>query len=62
MRTHVITAITAALVGMGAMALAQPDQYSQQSFPCQEDEVLTYSPQFGPERVGCVHYEDIGGK
>lgn len=31
--------------------------YSQDNFPCQEDEVLGYSPAFGPERVGCLHID-----
>ena len=33
--------------------------WMQESFPCQEDEVLTYHPSFGPDRVGCLHYEAI---
>ncbi|BBY78847.1 hypothetical protein MPUL_00050 [Mycolicibacterium pulveris] len=35
------------------------DQFDQRSFPCQEDEVLGYAPQFGPDRVGCIHIEDL---
>lgn len=31
----------------------------QDRFPCEEDEVLTYDPRFGPEHVGCVHVEEI---
>lgn len=37
------------------------DPYDQVTFPCQEDEVLGFSPRFGPDRVGCVHFEDIAG-
>jgi len=42
------------------MLLADPGaDMSQANFPCQEDEVLTYAPQFGPDRVGCLHYEEV---
>lgn len=32
---------------------------SQSSFPCLEDQVLGYSPQFGPDRVGCLNIEEV---
>lgn len=28
--------------------------FSQQNFPCQEDEALVYDFRFGPDRTGCV--------
>ncbi|AZS06631.1 hypothetical protein SEA_JACOREN57_68 [Mycobacterium phage JacoRen57] len=36
-----------------------PDIFSQETFPCAEDEVLGYAPQFGPDRVGCIHIDVI---
>lgn len=45
--------------GLGELYLSQSRSMSQSSFPCQEDEVLGYSPQFGPDRVGCLHIEEI---
>lgn len=33
------------------------DPFTQDGFPCQEDEVLGYSPAFGPDRVGCLHVD-----
>lgn len=41
------------------MLAEPPDPMSQASFPCAEDEVLTYAAQFGPDRVGCLHIEEI---
>jgi hypothetical protein len=35
--------------------------YSQRAFPCAEDEVLGYAPQFGPDHVGCIHVDAIAG-
>ena len=32
---------------------------SQDEFPCQEDEVIGYSPEFGPGMVGCIHIDSI---
>jgi hypothetical protein len=36
-----------------------PDPFDQRSFPCEEDEVLGYAPQFGPDRVGCIHIDEL---
>lgn len=33
--------------------------FDQRTFPCEEDEVLGYAPQFGPNRVGCLHIEEV---
>lgn len=55
----VATFLAGAIAGCGAMVLAQPDPLSQEAFPCQEDQVLTYSPQFGYDMVGCIHHENI---
>lgn len=34
------------------------DPFSQQNFPCAEDEGLMYGPEFGADRVGCVNVGD----
>jgi hypothetical protein len=61
MRYHLVTFLVGALVALGGAALARGefDQMTQQSFPCAEDEVLAYAPEFGPDRVGCLHVEQI---
>ncbi|QAY03111.1 hypothetical protein SEA_SQUEE_92 [Mycobacterium phage Squee] len=41
------------------IASADPITFDQSSFPCQEDEVLGFGPQFGPDKVGCIHIEDL---
>ncbi|ASZ75522.1 hypothetical protein KIW74_gp06 [Mycobacterium phage Kimona] len=54
--------VGASLFGLGAAvggAIEHRDPFSQRDFVCQEDEVLGYAPQFGPDRVGCIHVEDI---
>ena len=62
MRYHVATFLIGALVALGGAALARGefDSLSQANFPCQEDEVLTYSEQFGPDNVGCIHIDAFG--
>lgn len=37
------------------------DPFAQDSFPCQEDEVLGYAPQFGPDNTGCIHIDTLKG-
>jgi Gene product 79 len=37
----------------------QPGVMDQRDFPCQEDEVLGFDPAFGPDRVGCIHIEQL---
>jgi len=32
---------------------------TQEAFPCAEDEVLGFAPEFGPEHVGCMHVESL---
>lgn len=32
---------------------------TQEDFPCNEDEVLTYDPSFGLDHVGCINHEDV---
>ena len=44
-------------VGLGYVAHPTADPFNQRNFPCQEDEALVYAPQFGPDRVGCLHIE-----
>lgn len=57
--SNAVTFLVGAFVAAGAMALAQPDVMSQEAFPCMEDEVLSYAPQFGADRVGCIHIEEV---
>lgn len=38
---------------------AAPSQSAPVPFPCAEDEVLGYSPEFGADRVGCIHRERL---
>jgi hypothetical protein len=38
-----------------APRLQHQEQMSQKFFPCAEDEVLGFSPEFGPDKVGCLH-------
>ncbi|USL89211.1 hypothetical protein SEA_POOMPHA_81 [Mycobacterium phage Poompha] len=50
----------AGFIGTGvATADEGTDPFDQRSFPCAEDEVLGYAPQFGPDRVGCIHIEEL---
>lgn len=56
---NAVTFLVGAVVACAAMVLAQPDVMSQEAFPCLEDEVLTYAPQFGPDRVGCINHEEM---
>lgn len=44
-----------------ASAEAPSITFDQSQFPCQEDEVLGYAPQFGPDKVGCIHVDQIKG-
>lgn len=37
----------------------EPGVMDQEDFPCHEDEVLTYHPKFGPDRVGCIHIDVV---
>ena len=36
-----------------------PDRFLQRNFPCAEDEVLGYAPEFGFDRVGCMHIDGL---
>lgn len=56
-----LTTITAAVaIALAPFAGQTPtDPFDQRAFPCQEDEVLGYAPQFGPERVGCIHIDEL---
>ena len=57
----------AVLIAVGTVALIAAltfvsprtahDPFDQRTFPCHEDEALIYAPQFGPDRVGCMHIE-----
>jgi hypothetical protein len=61
MTTRLIAALALALALITAPpANATPsDPFDQRSFPCEEDEVLGYSPRFGPDRVGCIHIDEF---
>ena len=52
--------IGAAHVGI-PQAMAGPVM-SQDQFPCQEDEVLGYAPEFGHDHVGCIHIDQLRGE
>ncbi|AVP41951.1 hypothetical protein SEA_JSQUARED_90 [Mycobacterium phage Jsquared] len=65
-KKHLITVIVAFATAVGAMALADPYEasadpitFDQRAFPCEEDEVLGFAPEFGPDRVGCIHIDEI---
>lgn len=51
--------VIAAAALMGGTACTTADPFDQRDFPCQEDEVLGYAPQFGPDYVGCIHIEEV---
>ncbi|AZF97265.1 hypothetical protein SEA_FROGHOPPER_79 [Mycobacterium phage Froghopper] len=53
--------IAPAVIATPAWASADPITFDQSSFPCEEDEVLGFSPEFGPDKVGCIHIDDIRG-
>lgn len=63
--TDKLITVIAGVAALGAMALADPGEVSaapaitfdQADFPCQEDEVLGYAPEFGPDHVGCIHID-----
>ncbi|QGJ87979.1 membrane protein [Mycobacterium phage Killigrew] len=38
---------------------ASADPFDQASFPCEEDEVLGFAPQFGPDKVGCIRVDSL---
>ncbi|AJD82501.1 hypothetical protein SHEEN_83 [Mycobacterium phage Sheen] len=56
----VATLLVALGIVLGAFtAAANCDPFDQASFPCQEDEVLGYAPEFGPDKVGCIHIDNL---
>ena len=60
MRYHIVTFLIGAVAALGGAAMARGEfDMRQENFPCVEDEVLAYSPQFGPDRVGCLHIEEV---
>ncbi|QEA11372.1 hypothetical protein SEA-BUTTONS_85 [Mycobacterium phage Buttons] len=54
-----LIAATAVIATPTWIASADPISFDQSSFPCEEDEVLGFSPEFGPDKVGCIHIEDV---
>ncbi|QQM15376.1 membrane protein [Mycobacterium phage Pound] len=55
-----IVAIVSSALVLAAPALADDRTMPQSEFLCQEDEVLGYAPRFGPDRVGCIHVDELG--
>ena len=33
--------------------------FLQRGFPCQEDEYLGFHVRFGPDKVGCIHLDEL---
>jgi hypothetical protein len=63
LRTIVLSAVTALIVSSLVFlwlrpGTDRPDPFSQRDFPCQEDEVLGFAPQFGSDSVGCINREE----
>lgn len=47
-------------IGIGSLTGAIiNDVYSQDTYPCTEDEVLGFAPRFGPDKVGCIHIDEL---
>ncbi|AZF98402.1 hypothetical protein SEA_BIGPAOLINI_85 [Mycobacterium phage BigPaolini] len=51
--------IAPAVITTPAWASADPISFDQSSFPCEEDEVLGFAPEFGPDKVGCIHIDSL---
>lgn len=49
------------LTGQGGVA-EEPVTFDQDDFPCMEDEVLGFHPDFGPGKVGCIHIDELKGE
>ncbi|ARQ94640.1 membrane protein [Mycobacterium phage Journey13] len=69
MKKHLITAVIASITTIGVLALADDPAvaapkvpFTQADFPCEEDEVLGYAPEFGPDHVGCIHIDVLRGE
>lgn len=58
---RIAIAIVVAPLTLAAPALADDRGMLQSEFPCNEDEVLGYAPQFGPDHVGCIHIDELRG-
>jgi Gene product 79 len=60
---QVAIALGAILVFVGGWFAGERsvDLFDQDTFPCAEDEVLGFSPAFGPDRVGCIHIDSLVG-
>ena len=43
---------------IGAMVTYR-DPMLQRNFPCNEDEVLAFHVRFGPDKVGCIHLDEL---
>lgn len=63
---HVQRALAALAIAAGlgsaawiGTAAAHAGPFDQKDFPCQEDEVLGYGTEFGPDKVGCIHIDSL---
>uniref|UniRef100_A0AAU8GQU7 Secreted protein n=1 Tax=Mycobacterium phage BabyBack TaxID=3158877 RepID=A0AAU8GQU7_9CAUD len=65
MKSYFITISIAFVTAITVLTFADDDKasatvpFTQAAFPCEEDEVLGYAPQFGPDNVGCIHVDLI---
>ncbi|AEK08528.1 membrane protein [Mycobacterium phage Kipper29] len=67
MKTFDLWCITFAVAGLGFVGGYLFDSverqasvqvpFTQSAFPCEEDELLGYAPEFGPDNVGCIHID-----
>jgi hypothetical protein len=64
MRNLIITIVTAVafLLGYALGNAGAPDPFDQDTFPCQEDELLGYTPDASPNRVACIHIDTLEDK
>ena len=53
--------VLVAIIVLATRAVAEDldSRFLQVNFPCLEDEVLGYSPEFGPDHVGCLHHDGM---
>ncbi|QFP95563.1 hypothetical protein SEA_GAUGELDP_80 [Mycobacterium phage GaugeLDP] len=64
MKSYFITISIAFVTAITVLTFADDEAsanvpFTQAAFPCEEDEVLGYAPQFGPNNVGCIHVDLI---
>ncbi|AEJ95051.1 hypothetical protein FGG22_gp027 [Mycobacterium phage Hammer] len=64
MKTYLIAAFITFGAALGALSMTNTEAdatpkvpFTQADFPCEEDEVLGYAPEFGTDSVGCIHID-----